>query len=57
MHGGFTNRVCDFSWNQNDPWVMLGTAEDNQMQVFRPARSLVEAPPANKEAPMEEIEE
>ena len=21
MHGGHTNRVSDFSWNKNDPWV------------------------------------
>jgi histone-binding protein RBBP4 len=41
MHGGFTNRICDFNWNKNDPWVMLAAAEDNQLQVFRPARSLV----------------
>jgi histone-binding protein RBBP4 len=43
MHGGFTNRICDFDWNKNDPWVMLAAAEDNQIQVFRPARKLVEA--------------
>lgn len=42
MHGGFTNRICDFDWNKNDPWVMLAAAEDNQMQIFRPARKLVE---------------
>jgi histone-binding protein RBBP4 len=41
MHGGFTNRVCDFSWNKHEPWMMLATAEDNQLQVFRPARTLV----------------
>ncbi|KAF2462787.1 WD40 repeat-like protein [Lindgomyces ingoldianus] len=42
MHGGFTNRICDFSWNKNDPWVMLAAAEDNQLHIFRPARTLVE---------------
>ncbi|ORX92984.1 WD40-repeat-containing domain protein [Clohesyomyces aquaticus] len=42
MHGGFTNRVCDFSWNKNEEWVMLAAAEDNQLQIFRPARKLVE---------------
>ncbi|KAF2801588.1 WD40 repeat-like protein [Mytilinidion resinicola] len=41
MHGGFTNRICDFSWNKNDPWVMLAAAEDNQLQIFRPARAIV----------------
>ncbi|KAF2140258.1 uncharacterized protein K452DRAFT_53536 [Aplosporella prunicola CBS 121167] len=44
MHGGFTNSICDFSWNKTDPWVMLAAAEDNQLQVFRPARSIVQAP-------------
>jgi hypothetical protein len=42
MHGGFTNRICDFDWNKNDPWVMMAAAEDNQMQIFRPSRKLVE---------------
>lgn len=42
MHGGFTNRICDFDWNKNDPWVMIGAAEDNQLQIFRPSRKLVE---------------
>ncbi|KAF2260611.1 WD40 repeat-like protein [Lojkania enalia] len=42
MHGGFTNRICDFDWNKNDDWVMIGAAEDNQLQIFRPARKLVE---------------
>jgi histone-binding protein RBBP4 len=42
MHGGFTNRICDFDWNKNDPWVMMGAAEDNQLQIFRPARKIVE---------------
>ncbi|KAK7541198.1 WD40-repeat-containing domain protein [Phyllosticta citribraziliensis] len=44
IHGGFTNSVTDFSWNRNDPWFMLATAEDNQLQIFRPARTIVQAP-------------
>jgi histone-binding protein RBBP4 len=46
-HGGFTNRISDFDWNKNDPWFMLGAAEDNQLQIFRPARKLVEPVPEN----------
>lgn len=46
MHGGHTNRVSDFSWNKNDPWVMVSAAEDNLIQIWRPSRQLVE-----KEAP------
>ncbi|PVI00453.1 WD40 repeat-like protein [Periconia macrospinosa] len=47
MHGGFTNRICDFDFNKNEPWVMMGAAEDNQLQIFRPARKLVEPLPEN----------
>lgn len=55
MHGGFTNRVCDFAWNPNDPWVMLAAAEDNQMQVLRPSRKVVELP--KKKVLNREVEE
>lgn len=45
MHGGHTNRVSDFSWNKNDPWVMCSAAEDNLIQVWRASRHLVEKMP------------
>ena len=41
MHGGHTNRVSDFCWNPNDPWVMVSAAEDNLLQVWRVANSIV----------------
>lgn len=53
MHGGFTNRISDFDWNKNDPWVMVATAEDNQVQIIRPAKSLVE-PRKKKKQPRKE---
>lgn len=53
MHGGFTNRISDFDWNKNDEWVMLGAAEDNQMQIFRPSRKIVE--PIKKNADLEQV--
>ena len=56
MHGGFTNRICDFSWNLNDPWVFAAAAEDNQMQFFRPARAVVQTS-HKAEAAMQEVEE
>lgn len=56
MHGGFTGRVTEFDWNPNDPWLMLAAAEDNQMQIFRPARSLVNVAP-KKNVSMREVEE
>jgi len=45
MHGGHTNRVSDFTWNRNDPWVMCSAAEDNLIQVWRASRHLVEKLP------------
>lgn len=47
MHGGHTNRVSDFSFNRNDPWVMVSAAEDNLMQIWRVTRHLVEKAPPN----------
>lgn len=46
MHGGHTNRVSDFTWNKNDPWVMCSAAEDNLIQIWRASRHLVEKLPA-----------
>ena len=46
MHGGHTNRVSDFTWNVNDPWVMCSAAEDNLIQIWRASRNLVEKMPA-----------
>jgi histone-binding protein RBBP4 len=56
MHGGFTNRLTEFDWNRNDPWVMLAAAEDNQLQIFRPASCLVNVAP-KKNVTMREVEE
>lgn len=41
MHGGHTNRVSDFSWNLNDPWVLCSAAEDNLLQVWKVADAIV----------------
>lgn len=41
MHGGHTNRISDFCWNPNDPWVMCTAAEDNLVQVWKPASAIV----------------
>ncbi|MCJ1417707.1 Histone acetyltransferase type B subunit 2 [Xylographa parallela] len=55
MHGGHTNRISDFSWNMNDPWVLCSAAEDNLIQVWKVANAIV-----GKDAddvPVEEIEQ
>ncbi|TGZ84124.1 WD40 repeat-like protein [Ascodesmis nigricans] len=41
MHGGHTNCVSDFAWNPNDPWVMVSAAEDNLIQVWRVASTII----------------
>ena len=41
MHGGHTNRVSDFAWNPNDPWVMVSAAEDNLIQCWKVSNTIV----------------
>ncbi|KAL2054342.1 hypothetical protein ABVK25_005483 [Lepraria finkii] len=55
MHGGHTNRISDFSWNMNDPWLLCSAAEDNLIQVWKVANAIV-----GKDAddvPIEELEQ
>ncbi|KAI9787308.1 MAG: Histone acetyltransferase type B subunit 2 [Peltula sp. TS41687] len=41
IHGGHTNRISEFTWNQNDPWVVCSAAEDNLIQMWRVANAIV----------------
>lgn len=41
MHGGHTNHLTDFSWNLNDPWLIASAAEDNKLQIWKVANSIV----------------
>ncbi|KAI1259349.1 WD domain-containing protein [Xylariaceae sp. FL1019] len=41
MHGGHTNHLADFSWNLNDPWLVASAAEDNMLQIWKVANSIV----------------
>ena len=54
MHGGHTNRISDFSWNLNDPWVLCSAAEDNLIQVWKVANAIVGKD--TDDVPMEELE-
>ncbi len=54
MHGGHTNRIADFSWNMNDPWVLCSAAEDNLIQVWKVANAIVGKDP--DDVPIEELE-
>ncbi|KAJ3269153.1 Histone-binding protein rbbp4 [Terramyces sp. JEL0728] len=40
VHGGHTNKISDFSWNPNDPWVICSVAEDNICQVWEMASNI-----------------
>lgn len=42
IHGGHTNKVSDFSWNPNEPWVISSVAEDNILQVWSMADHIYE---------------
>ncbi|OBT76906.1 histone-binding protein RBBP4 [Pseudogymnoascus sp. 05NY08] len=41
MHGGHTNHLADFSWNQNEPWVVCSAAEDNLIQIWKVSEAIV----------------
>lgn len=55
MHGGHTNRISDFSWNMNDPWVLCSAAEDNLIQVWKVANAIVGKD--SDDVPIEELEQ
>ncbi|KAK9452474.1 WD40-repeat-containing domain protein [Dipodascopsis uninucleata] len=54
IHGGHTNRISDFSWSSTMPWVIASAAEDNLLQVWKPADSIVSVD--DKEASASELE-
>jgi histone-binding protein RBBP4 len=54
MHGGHTNRISDFSWNKNNPWVLCSAADDNLIQVWRVAEAIVGGD--DQDVPMNELE-
>ena len=33
VHGGHTDKISDFHWNQYDPWVIASVADNNIIQV------------------------
>ncbi|ESZ91367.1 histone acetyltransferase type B subunit 2 [Sclerotinia borealis F-4128] len=54
MHGGHTNHLADFSWNQNEPWVVCSAAEDNLIQIWKVSEGIVGKD--IEEIPMDELE-
>jgi histone-binding protein RBBP4 len=53
MHGGHIEHLADFSWNLNDDWLVCSAAEDNLLQIWQVARSIVHLKPS--ELPTEEL--
>lgn len=39
-HGGHTDKISDFSWNQDKPWVISSVSQDNILQVWQMAESI-----------------
>lgn len=54
IHGGHTDRIADFSFNKNDPWLMCSAAEDNLLQVWKVAKTVVGRDTGN--LPLEDLE-
>lgn len=54
MHGGHTNRISDFSWNLHNPWVVCSAADDNLIQVWKVAETIVGAD--DEDVPLNELE-
>lgn len=54
IHGGHTSHISDFSWNMNDPWVVCSAAEDNLIQVWKPAIGILEED--DEDVPIDELE-
>lgn len=49
IHGGHTAKIYDFSWNENEPWVICSVASDNMMQVWQMAENIYEVQPGEAE--------
>lgn len=53
MHGGHTNHLADFTWNPTDPWLVCSAAEDNLLQIWKVADSIVNT--YDPDLPIEEL--
>ena len=40
IHGGHTQKISDFAWNQNDDWVIASVAEDNILQIWQMSENI-----------------
>lgn len=42
IHGGHTDKIVDIAWNPSDPWVIASVADDNTLQVWQIADSILQ---------------
>lgn len=56
VHGGHTNKISDFSWNANEPWVLCSVAEDNICQVWQMASNIYSEGEATAAAAANQLE-
>jgi len=56
IHGGHTNKISDFSWNPNEPWVIASAAEDNIIQIWQMAENIYNDIDNAEEVPDAELE-
>lgn len=40
IHGGHTEKICDFSWNMNDEFVIASVDEDNILQIWQMSENI-----------------
>lgn len=58
IHGGHTDKIVDFSWNAQDEWVAASVADDNTLQIWQVADSILqeEGSEEEKEPAPEDLE-
>lgn len=58
VHGGHTDKIVDLNWNLHEEWVLASVADDNTVQVWQIAESIIheEAEEEEKEPPPEDLE-
>lgn len=57
IHGGHTNRVPDFCWDPNTPWLMCSIAEDNICQIWQMSSAIYDGEEGEEGEEDEEDEE
>jgi histone-binding protein RBBP4 len=49
MHGGHTNKILDFSWHPTLPWTFATISEDNIVQAWKIAGSILDKEESDKQ--------